>query len=79
MSYPHDDDIADVIASVEAILADSPEGMENLAAVLRHCNVYAVTVALAKLLAELVELNESGGALCSGCFRAWANQAGRSG
>lgn len=81
MSYPHDDDLADAIALTEIILDDEPVQVTGakLAALFSNMDRYAVTIALAKLLAELVELNDAGQELvCRQCFRPWAEQAGRS-
>jgi hypothetical protein len=69
-SWP--DEVYDAIASVEAVLADDTEA---LAALLRHGSPYAMTVTLAKLLAELVTMAEHREGVARCCFRSWAVEA----
>jgi hypothetical protein len=66
------DAIADAIALVEATGRDDLLGA---GAILRNCDHPAVTVMLAKLMAELVSDNVSGRYVCAECFRSWAAEA----
>jgi hypothetical protein len=78
VSYDHDDDLADAIACVEAIIADTPDAVGDLAALITNMDLVPVVISLARLLAQLVLINEEGHQLiCRDCFRAWANAAGR--
>jgi len=67
----HDDNLADAIALVEAAAGD-PEGF---GAIVRNADHPRVTVILAKLLAELVNDNAAGRAICAECWRDWAAEA----
>jgi hypothetical protein len=69
---PWSDSTFDAIASVEAVLADDTEA---LAALLRHGSPYAMTVTLAKLVAELVTMAERNEGVGRCCFRRWAVSA----
>jgi hypothetical protein len=72
MSEPdHDDPLHDAIALVECASGD-PLGF---GAVVRNADHPQVTVILAKLLAELVNDNAAGYAVCAECFRSWASAA----
>ncbi len=74
MTAEHDDHLADAVALVIAAGGDDREGF---GAVARNCDQGAVTVVLAKLLAELAADNAAGHGACGEpeCFRAWASEA----
>ena len=72
MTVPeHDDALHDAIALVECAGSD-PEGF---GAVVRNCDQGKTVVILAKLLAELVNDNAAGYAVCAECWRDWASEA----
>jgi hypothetical protein len=66
----HDDSIADALALVHAV---REEETGDVAVLLRHANMYATGLVMAKLLAELLDEQE----VCTEHWRIWAEQAAR--
>ena len=69
------DDLADALRDAVALVECAAGDPEGFGALIRNCDHPRVTVILAKLLAELVNDNAAGYAVCAQCWRDWASSA----